>query len=51
MLEVCFNDSVKGALLFAQNCKNDTVNYLTSIVTNKKGLFARIEKIKAIKKI
>lgn len=50
MLEVCFNDSVKGALLFAQNCKNDTVNYLTSIVTNKKGLFARIEKIKAIKK-
>lgn len=49
MLEVCFNDSVKGALTLAQNCENDIVAGAVSVITDKKGLVSYFTKRKAIK--
>lgn len=51
MLEVCFNDSVKGALIVAQNCKNITGGAISIItVSDSKGIFSYFEKRKAMKK-
>lgn len=32
MLEVCFNDSVKGALALAQNCRNDVIGSAMCVI-------------------
>lgn len=47
MLEVCFNDSVKGALALAQNCGNDRIGGAVGFITASKGLFSFFEKRKA----
>lgn len=49
MLEVCFNDSVKGALAFAQHCGDDVIGETVCFVTDKKGLAAFFAKRKARK--
>lgn len=49
MTEVCFNDSVKGALLLAQNCKNNSIGGALSVITDTKGLFSCFTKRKALK--
>ncbi len=49
MLEICFNDSVKGALTLAQNCGNDVIGSAVGIITDKKGLLSYFAKRKAMK--
>lgn len=49
MLEVCFSDSVKGALTLAQHCGNDVIGGAVSVITDKKGLFSFFAKRKALK--
>lgn len=48
MLEVCFNDSVKGALTFAQTCGKDSGSAI-GFITDKKGIFSFISKRKALR--
>lgn len=53
MLEVCFSDSVKGALSMAQNCANGRLGGAVSVIADKKGLssfFAGRKARKAYKK-
>lgn len=38
MLEVCFNDSVKGALILAQHCEDNLIGGAVSVISNRKGL-------------
>lgn len=49
MLEICFNDSVKGSLAFAQHCTNNVIGGAVGITTGKKGLFAFFAKRNALK--
>lgn len=49
MLEVCFNDSVKGSLAFAQHCENDVMGESLGFFVDKKGLAAFFAKRKALK--
>lgn len=49
MLEVCFNDSVKGSLSYAQRCDSSKRASAFGVITDKKGVFAFFEKLKAIK--
>lgn len=49
MLEVCFNDSVKAALVLAQDCKRSTIGIAVGVITDKKGLLSFLEKRKAIR--
>lgn len=48
MLEVCFNDSVKGALALAQRCGKEKVGAV-SVITDKKGMAAFAAKRKAVR--
>lgn len=48
MLEVCFSNSVKGSLEYAQRCSNNKSAGAFGIITDKKGIFAFFEKRKAI---
>lgn len=48
MLEVCFGDSVKGALIVAQNCGSE-IGGAISVITGPKGLFSYFAKRKALK--
>ncbi len=50
MLEVCFSDSAKGALILAQNCENSYIGGAIGVITNKKGPLSFWVKKKAIKK-
>ena len=49
MLEVCFNDSVKGALILAQHCEDNLIGGAVSVISNRKGLLPFFSKRKAIK--
>lgn len=49
MLEVCFNDYVKGALAIAQQCENRVIGGAVGVITDKKGLSAFFAKRKALK--
>ena len=49
MLEVCFNDSVKGLIAYAQRCGRIKCETAFEIVTDKKVGFTSFEKRKAIK--
>ena len=49
MLEVCFSDSAKGALLLAQHCGGDVIAASVSVITNARGLRAVWEKRKALR--
>lgn len=49
MLEVCFSDSVKGALAVAQHCKSHNIGGSVGIITDKKGLSAFFAKRKTLK--
>jgi hypothetical protein len=49
MLEVCFSDSSKGSLTFAQHCGNDVIGSAIGFITDKKGLSAFFAKKKALK--
>lgn len=49
MLEICFNDSVKGALALAQHCEDHVIGGAIGFVTDKKGLSAFFAKRKALK--
>lgn len=49
MIEVCFCDSVKGALAMAQHCGNDVIGGAFSIISDKKGPLAFFAKKKAQK--
>lgn len=49
MLEVCFSDSAKGALAFAQHCEDNVIGGAVGLITNKKGLSCFFAKRKALK--
>ena len=49
MLEVCFSDSVKGALALAQHCGKDTVGGAVSFITDRKGPAAWLAKWNALR--
>ena len=49
MLEVCFSDSAKGALLLAQHCGGDVIAASVGVITNARGLRAVWEKRKALR--
>ena len=49
MLEVCFSDSAKGALLLAQHCGGDVIAASIGVITNARGLRAVWEKRKALR--
>lgn len=49
MLEVCFGDSVKGALAIAQHCESGVIGGAIGFITDKKGLPALFAKRKALK--
>lgn len=49
MLEVCFSDSVKGALSVAQHCENRSLGGAIGVITDKKWPFSFFAKRKAIK--
>nr|DAR72623.1 MAG TPA: protein of unknown function (DUF1835) [Caudoviricetes sp.] len=48
VLEVCFSDSVKGALAMAQRCGKEKVGAV-SVITDKKGVAALFAKRKAVR--
>ncbi len=48
MLEVCFSDSVKGAISYAQHCNSNSAGAI-GVITDKKGIFAFFEKRRAVK--
>lgn len=48
MVEVCFSDSVKGALAMAQRCGKEKVGAV-SVITDKKGVAALFAKRKAVR--
>ena len=53
MLEICFNDSVKGSLAFAQHCENDVIDGAVGFFTDKKrfsGFFAKRKALKEYRK-
>lgn len=49
MLEVCFSDSVKGALALAQHCKDGVIGGAVGFITDKKGPAAFFAKRKALR--
>lgn len=49
MLEVCFSDSVKGALLYAQNCDN-IISESFNVISSSKGIFSYFSKKLALRK-
>lgn len=49
MLEVCFNDSVKGALALAQDCETEALGGAIGVFTDAKWPFSFFAKRKAIK--
>lgn len=51
MLEVCFSDSMRGSLIFAQRCRNNGIGGATSVtfLTDSKWPFSYFEKRKALK--
>lgn len=51
MLEVCFNDSVKGSLVMAQKCGNSIDDGATAVgfITDKKWILSYFAKRKALK--
>lgn len=51
MLEVCFNDSVKGALILAQHCEDNLIGGAVSVISNRKGLLPFFSKRKQSKSI
>lgn len=49
MLEVCFNDSVKGALALAQDCETEALGGAIGVFTDAKWPFSFFAKRKALK--
>lgn len=49
MLEVCFSDSVKGALAVAQNCATPSIGGAVGFLTDKNVVFSFFTKRKALK--
>lgn len=49
MLEVCFSDSVKGALAAAQHCGRDATGGAFAVITDKKGLAGWLVKHRALR--
>ena len=49
MLEVCFQNCVKGALSMAQNCEKGRIGGAIGVITDSKGVFSFFAKRKAIR--
>ena len=50
MLEVCFSDAVKGALLMAQHCGGRRPGGAVSVITDRRGPLASLAKLREIRR-